>query len=182
MKLLRTLFITITLSGCAHNFSGAELDEIPKLESLVGTGMLETSNTGAQAEQTKAWLSFNDNYTVVGKGNCEALILTSTERPILAVAKCNEDNDYYICGRAPEECHTYYETKKSDSTLLLTKDLGFGEDDIKLLVDFYQDKIVYRIQEQTCFIGYPHGCIISGFSWVDKDIYTYVYKPIAAIR
>jgi len=178
MDILKISLITAMISGCAHTLSegesGTELAGIPEFESLVGSGMLETTGAGVTTEQTKAWLSFNDNYTVVGKESCEALILTSTERPILAVAKCDEDNDYYICGRAPEKCHTYYETKESDSTLSLTKDLGFGEDDIKLLVDFYKDKIVYRIQGQTCLIGYPHGCIISGFSWVDEDIYTFV--------
>ena len=178
MTPLKIFLITIILTGCAHTFSGdqsgTELEDIPEFESLVGSSILETTGAGVTVKQTKAWLSFHGNYTVVGKGNCEALILTSIERPILAVAKCHEDNNYYICGRAPEKCHTSYETKKSDNTLSLTKDLGFGEDDIKLLVDFYIDKIVYRTQGQTCLIGYPHGCIISGFNWVDEDIYTFI--------
>ena len=117
MDIIKIFLITAMISGCAHTLSevesGAELAGIPEFESLVGSGMLETTGAGVTTEHTKAWVSFNDNYTVVGKERCEALILTSTERPILAVAKCDEDNDYYICGRAPEECHTYYETKKS---------------------------------------------------------------------
>ncbi len=182
MDILKVFFIFITiviitttsLTGCAHTFSKGELEDIPEFESLVGSGILESSGAGIKTVQTKAWLSFNDNYTVVGKRHCEALILTSTERPILAVAKCDKDNDYYICGRAPEECNIYYETKKSGNTLSLTKDLGFGDDDIKLLVDFHKNKIIYRIQGESCLIGYPHGCIIDGFSWVDEDIYTFV--------
>ncbi len=178
MKVLKVFMIAITLTGCAHTFSGdelgTELEDIPEFESLVGSGILETTDSGISVEQSKAWLSFDDNYTVVGKDSCNALILTSTERSILAVAKCDEDNNYYICGRAPAKCFTNYKTKKSNSTLSLTKDLGFGEDDIRLVVDFYVNKIVYRIQGQTCLIGYPHGCIISGFNWVDEDIYTFI--------
>ena len=110
----------------------------------------------------------------IGKQSCEALILTSIERPILSIAKC-DDNNYYICGRAPNECRINHETIRSGNTLSLTKDLVFGEDDIKLLVDFHKDKIVYRVQGKSCFIGYPHGCIIDGFSWVDEDIYSFGY-------
>lgn len=174
MTLFKIFLLAVTLSGCALTYSNGNSSDIPDFESLVGRGTLETSGAGVIPENTEAWLSYNDNYTVVGKANCEALILTSTERPILAVAKCDKGNEYFICGRAPEECNIFYETKHSNNTLSLTKDLGFGEDDIKLLVDFHKDKIVYRIQGQSCLIGYPHGCIISGFSWVDEDIYTFI--------
>ncbi len=174
MALFKVFLLAVTLSGCAHTYSNSSLQDIPDFESLVGSGVLETSGAGVAPKKTEAWLSYKDNYTVVGEANCEALILTSIERPILAVAKCDGNNEYYICGRAPEECNIYYETKRSGNTLSLTKDLGFGEDDIKLLVDFHKDKILYQIQGQTCLIGYPHGCIISGFSWVDEDIYTFI--------
>lgn len=182
MHILITFLFIINLSGCTHNILGTnienksflELEGIPNFESLVGSGTLEINSTGTKPEYSKAWLSFNDDYTVIGKGSCEALTLTSIKRPILAVAKC-DDNNYYICGRAPNECRINHETIRSGNTLSLTKDLGFGEDDIKLIVDFHKDKFVYRVQGKSCFIGYPHGCIIDGFSWVDEDIYSFGY-------
>lgn len=173
MALLRIFFITLIITGCAHSISNSNSQDIPNFKHLIGSGTLKTSGTGIKSEYSKAWLSFNNNYTVIGKQSCEALTLISIERPILAVAKC--DNNYYICGRAPDECRLNYETIQSGNTLSLTKDLGFGEDDIKLLVNFHKDKIVYRVQGKSCFIGYPHGCIIDGFSWVDEDIYSYEY-------
>ncbi len=75
MKVLKMFMIAITLTGCAHTFSGdelgTELEGIPEFESLVGSGILETTDSGISEEQSKAWLSFDDNYTVVGKDSCE---------------------------------------------------------------------------------------------------------------
>ena len=174
MALLRICIIAVTITGCAHSLSNINSQDIPEFKHLIGSGTLEINSTGIKSEFSKAWLSFNKDYTVIGKQSCEALILTSIERPILAVAKCDDDN-YYICGRAPNECRINHETIQSGNTLSLTKDLGFGEDDIKLIVGFHKDKIVYRVQGKSCFIGYPHGCIIDGFSWIDEDTYSFGY-------
>lgn len=67
-----------------------------------------------------------------------------------------------------------FETDKSGSSLSLVND-SYG-DETKFRVDFHKGKIIYRIQGETCLLGYPHGCIFDGFGWVDQDIYTYIYK------
>lgn len=47
---------------------------------------------------------------------------------------------------------------------------------MKFLIEFQTDKIIYRVQAETCLITYPHGCIIDGFDWRDRYTYKYVHN------
>jgi hypothetical protein len=181
MDILKVFFIFITtatiistLTGCAHTFSEGELEDIPAFESLVGSGTLYKTGPSIEDKKIEAILSLNKDYLVSGQKNCKALSLATSEGPVLNVAVCGEDRKYIICGRSIAECTIYFETSKSHNTLSLTKDKG--GDDVKFLIEFHDDKMVYRIQGETCLIPYPHGCIIDGFGWRDRYTYTYVYK------
>ena len=184
MELLKILLITAMISGCAHTFSeGAldskpetELEGIPEFESLVGSGTLETIEPGYDTNYVQASLSINEDYQVVGKNGCKALIINTNDKPILSVAQCDGDDEYLICTDEPDECKIYFETKQNGSSLTLIKDWGWGHDETRRVVEFHTNKVVYRIQGESCLIPYPHGCIIDGFSWVDSYTYNYVYK------
>ena len=178
MKVLKMFMIAITLTGCAHTFSGdelgTELEGIPEFESLVGSGTLYKSGPSIEDKKNEATLSLNNDYIVSDLQDCKALSLTTSDGPVLNLAACGENKEYVVCGRALAECTVYFETYKSDNTLTLTKDKG--GDDVRFLVEFHIDKIIYRIQAETCLIPYPHGCIIDGFGWRDRYTYTYVYN------
>ena len=88
MELLKTLLITITLTGCAHDFSGTEVEDIPKFESLVGSGMLDIFGSIIEFESISASIILNENYTVKEIGNCTAFTITTPEEPVLSVASC----------------------------------------------------------------------------------------------
>jgi len=173
MKLLKIFIIAITLTGCAHTFSDSESKGIPAFESLVGSGILHQYGPSFEDKKSKALLSFKKNFTVASRSNCEALVLTSMSEIVLTVAKCDEKSGYEICGEADKECIIEFKTKKTGNTLHLINDGQYVDDDIRHIVKFDDDKIIYQIQEESCLIPYPHGCIINGFSWVDQ--YTYIY-------
>ncbi|MFT6329432.1 MAG: hypothetical protein ACJAYN_001364 [Bermanella sp.] len=177
MKVLKMFMIAITLTGCAHTFSGdelgTELEDIPEFESLVGSGILHQYGPSIENTKNKALLSFKKNFSVASRSDCEALVLTSMSEIVLTVAKCDEKPGYEICGKADNECIIEFKTKKTGNALHLINDGQYVDDDIRHTVKFYNDKIIYQIQEESCLISYPHGCIINGFSWVDQ--YTYIY-------
>jgi hypothetical protein len=79
-----------------------------------------------------------------------------------------------MCAGNVSECIIDFETEKSGSSLSLVND-SHG-DETRFLVEFHPNKITYRIQGEDCLIGYPHGCIIDGFKWLDEKVYTYEYK------
>ena len=176
MKLLKIFIIAITLTGCAHTFSDSESKGIPAFESLVGSGILHQHGPSIEDKKSKALLSFKKNFTVASRNNCEALVLTSMSEIVLTVAKCDEKSGYEICGKADNECIIEFKTKKTGNALHLINDGQYVDDDIRHVVKFDDDKIIYQIQEESCLIPYPHGCIINGFSWVDEYTCTYVYK------
>ncbi len=178
MDILKIFLITAMISGCAHTLSevesGAELAGIPEFESLVGSGTLYKTGPSIEDEEIEATLSLNKEYIVSGQQDCKALSLATLEGPVLNLAVCGENKKHIICGRSIAECTEYFETYKSDNTLSLKKDKG--GDDVKFVVEFHTDKLIYRIQAETCLIPYPHGCIIDGFGWRDRYTYTYLYK------
>ena len=180
MDILKTFVITACLfaaiSGCAHDFINRTSSDIPEFESLAGTGTLAVSETTLASESFNASLYINENYTVEGIGNCKAFTISTPVEAILSVALCADDSKYVFCGSRLNNCVSDFKTKRSGSSLSLIRDLGFGDDETRFLIEFLPNKIIYRIQGETCLIGYPHGCIIDGFSWVDEYTYTYVYK------
>lgn len=178
MELLKIFIIAITLTGCAHTFSDSESKGIPEFESLVGSGTLETIEAGYDTSHVQASSSINENYKVVGRNGCKALIINTDIEIVLAVAQCvdSDGDEYLICADEPNECEIYFETEQYGSSLTLIKDWGWGYDEIRRLVEFHTNKVVYKIQLESCLVPYPHGCIIDGFGWVDLDIYTYIYK------
>jgi len=178
MTPLKIFLITIILTGCTHTFfgdeSGTELEDIPEFKSLVGSGTLYKTGASIEDKKIEATLSLNNDYVVSGLKDCKALSLATSEGPVLNLAICGENKEYIFCGRSIAECTVYFETSKSDNTLSLTKDKG--GDDVKFLVEFLTDKIIYRVQAETCLIPYPHGCIIDGFDWRDRYTYKYVHN------
>ena len=177
MKLLKIFIIAITLTGCAHTFSDSESKGIPAFESLVGSGTLETIEPGYDTSHVQASLSINENYKVVGRNDCKALIINTDIETVLAVAQCadSDGDEYLICADEPNECEIYFKTKQDGRSLTLIKDWGWGYDETRRLVEFYPNKVVYKIQSESCLIPYPHGCIIDGFSWVDSYTYNYIF-------
>ena len=174
MALFKVFLLAVTLSGCAHTYSNSSLQDIPDFESLVGSGVLETSGTTIETQSIEASIQLNENFTVEGSGICTAFTLTTPEEPVLSIALCNEGSKYIFCGNKLDNCASDFKTENSGTSLSLIRDLGFGYDEKRFLVEFHRNKIIYRIQGETCLIGYPHGCIIDGFSWVDSK--TYIYK------
>jgi hypothetical protein len=180
MIVLKMFMIAITLTGCAHTFSGdelgTELEGIPEFESLVGIGTLEVIEPGYDTSHVQASLSINENYNVIGRNGCKALIINTDLETVLAVAQCpdSDADEYLICADEPNECEIYFETKHGGNSLTLIKDWGWGYDETRRRVEFYPNKVVYRIQSESCLIPYPHGCIIDGIGWV--DLYTYNYN------
>lgn len=175
MDILKILLITISLTGCAHTFSDSELENIPDFESLVGNGTLHQHGPSIEDKKENATLSLKKDFKVSGRSRCEALTLTSMEETILTVAKCSEKTGYEICGRAEKECIIEFDTEKTGSSLFLINDGEYVDEDVRHIVNFHKNKIEYKIQGQSCLIPYPHGCIIDGFSWVDRYTYSYIY-------
>ena len=167
-----TIFFTAT--GCTSIRSGEISQDIPDFESLVSRGTLNKTGPSIEDKSTEATLSLNTNYIVFDRESCKALSLNTLEGSVLNLAVCGEDQKHVICGRSISECTEYFETSRSGNTLSLTKDKG--GDDVRLFVEFHFDKLIYRVQGETCLIPYPHGCIIDGFGWRDRYIYTYLYK------
>ena len=186
MDILKILLMSAMISGCSHTLSedqsGAELAGIPEFESLVGNGMLEIFGSIIESESISASIILNENYTVKEIGNCTAFTITTLEKPVLSVASCEGGSKYIFCGNSLNNCANHFKTRKSGNSLSLIKDLGFGYDKTRFLVEFSPNKIIYRIQGEDCLIGYPHGCIIDGFKWLDEEVYTYVYRPAEVIR
>lgn len=173
MALFKVFLLAVALSGCAHTYSNSSLQDIPDFESLVGSGVLETIEPGYDTDYDQASLTINERYHVVGRHDCKALIINTNKETILSVAQCGGRDEFYICANEPDECNIYFKTKKNGSSLILVKDWGWGHDETRRVVEFHNDKVVYRIQDENCLIGYPHGCIIDGFSWVDSYTYNY---------
>lgn len=181
MELLKIFLITAMITGCAHNFSNSEseaelepeLENIPKFESLVGNGTLEINGIIIETVQTKAWLTVNEYEIIPGWGSCETFMLNSKDELLVKIAYCGEKQEYIMCAGDASECIIDFDTDKSGSSLSLVND-SHG-DETRFLVEFYTDKIIYRIQSETCLIGYPHGCIIDGFNWIDSETYTYQF-------
>ncbi|MFT4765360.1 MAG: hypothetical protein ACI9OH_002469 [Oleispira sp.] len=171
MKLLKIFIIAITLTGCAHTFSDSESKGIPEFESLVGSGVLEINSTGIASTPTEAWVTVSDNETIPNRKGCKVLMLKSTDELVIKIAHCADKQEYIICGGDDSECVIDFKTKKSGSTLSLIND--YRSDEVRHVVNFHQDSIIYRIQLESCLIPYPHGCIIDGFSWIDLDTYTF---------
>lgn len=141
----------------------------------MSSGVLETVELGYKTSYAQASLSTNENYQVICENNCKAIIINSNEENILSVAQCGDRGKYYICANEPNECKIFFETKLNGNSLTLVKDWGWGYDEIRRVVEFHSNKVIYRIQGENCLIGYPHGCIINGFGWIDEYIYTYEY-------
>ena len=173
MALFKIFLLAMTLSGCAHTYSNSNSPDIPDFESLAGSGILNKTGPSIEDKNIEATLSLNTNYIVLDRENCKALSLNTLEGPVLNLAVCGEDQKHVICGRSISECTEYFETSRSGNTLSLTKDKG--GDDVRLFVEFHYDKLIYRVQGETCLIPYPHGCIIDGFGWRDRYTYTYLY-------
>jgi hypothetical protein len=171
MDILKILFISISLTGCAHTFSDSEPKDIPEFESLVGSGILEKFGAGIETTPTEAWISVSDNETIPNRKGCKVLMLKSTDELVIKIAHCADKQEYIICGGDDSECVIDFKTKKSGSTLSLIND--YRSDEVRHVVNFHQDSIIYRIQLESCLIPYPHGCIIDGFSWTDLDTYTF---------
>lgn len=174
MELLKFFFTFIILTGGAHTFSEAQSENIPEFESLVSTGTLDIFGTIIETESINASIIINDNYTVKGIGSCTAFTLLTAVEPLLSIALCEGGSKYVFCGNKLNNCASSFKTKRSENSLSLIRDLGFGDDETRFLVEFHPNKIIYRIQGESCLIGYPHGCIIDGFSWIDSE--TYIYK------
>ena len=174
MKVLKIFMIAITLTGCAHTFSEEDSGGIPEFKSLVGSGSLYKTGASIENKKIEATLSLNNDYVVTGLQDRKALSLVTSEGPVLNLAICGENKEYIFCGRSIAEWTVYFKTSKSDNTLSLTKDKG--GDDVKFLIEFQTDKIIYRVQAETCLIPYPHGCIIDGFDWRDRYTYKYVHN------
>jgi len=124
--------------------------------------------------QAEAWRTVNDNEVIPDKESCESFILNSKDELLVKIARCGEEQEYIMCAGDASECIIDFETKKSGNSLALVTDSH--SDETRFLVEFHPNKIIYRIQGETCLLGYPHGCFFDGFDWVDEDIYTYLYK------
>ena len=175
MTLFKIFLLAVTLSGCAHTYSNGNSSDIPDFESLVGSGTLDISGRIIESESIDASIVLNDNYTVKGLGRCSAITLTTAINPELSIALCEGGEKYIFCGNKLDNCASDFKTKKSGATLSLIRDLGFGDDETRFLVEFQPNKIIYRIQSEDCLIGYPHGCIIDGFNWIDSETYIYTF-------
>ncbi len=172
MKVLKMFMIAITLTGCAHTFSDSESKGIPEFETLVGSGTLETIGVGVETRLTEAWITVSDTETIINRKGCEVLMLKSTSELVIKIARCADTQEYIICGGDDSECVIDFKTNKSGNTLSLIND--YRSDEVRHIVNFHQDSVVYRIQLESCLISYPHGCIIDGFNWVDLDTYTFI--------
>lgn len=175
MVLFKIILFAVTLSGCAHIFSNGSSPDIPDFKSLVGSGTLNISGRIIESESIDASIFLNGNYTVKGLGRCSAITLTTAINPELSIALCESGEKYIFCGNKLDNCASDFKTKKSGATLSLIRDLGFWYDKTRFLVEFKSNKIIYRIQGEDCLIGYPHGCIIDGFNWVDSETYIYTF-------
>lgn len=175
MKPLKIILFFIAITSCSQLPLKNSTQNIPRFNSLLSSGVLESVELGYKTNYVQASISINENYQVTGKNNCKAIIIHSNEENILAVAKCGDRDKYYLCANEPDKCKIYFETKQNDNSLILIKDWGWGYDKTRRIVEFHANKVVYRIQGESCLIGYPHGCIINGFSWIDEHIYTYEY-------
>jgi hypothetical protein len=176
MDIFKTLLFTIIIAttGCAHTLLEGELEGISDFKSLVGNGMLEVRGTTIETVQAKAWITVNDNEVILDKESCESFMLNSRDELLVKIAHCGEKQEYIMCAGNVSECIIDFETEKSGSSLSLVND-SHG-DETRFLVEFHPNKITYRIQGEDCLIGYPHGCIIDGFKWLDEKVYTYEYK------
>lgn len=176
MTLFKIFLLAVTLSGCAHTYSNSNSPDIPDFESLVGSGTLNIFGRIIESESIDASILFNENYLVNERGNCTAFTLTTPKEPILSIALCEGGSKYIFCGDYLNNCTSSFKTKKSGNSLSLIRDLGFGDDETRFLVEFQPNKIIYRIQSEDCLIGYPHGCIIDGFNWIDSETYIYTFS------
>ena len=175
MDIFKIFLITAMISGCAHTLSEGESEGIPRFESLVGNGTLDIFGSIIETESINASILFNENYTVKGRGTCTAFTLTTPEEPLLSIALCDGGSKYIFCGDYLDNCTSSFKTRKSGNSLSLIRDLGFPDDETRFLVEFHPNKIIYKIQSEDCLIGYPHGCIIDGFNWIDSETYIYTF-------
>jgi len=171
MALLKIFLLAATLSGCAHTYSNGNSHEIPDFESLIGSGTLEKSGTTIETVHSKAWITVNENEVISDRGSCKSFMLNSKDELVIKIAHCTEGQEYFMCGGDGPECIIDFDTEKSGNSLSLIND--YISDEVRHVVEFHQDIIVYRIQLESCLIPYPHGCIIDGFNWVDLETYTF---------
>jgi hypothetical protein len=184
---VRACFLTFVMSLMSFTaFADSTLKEIPDFESLVAEGSLNQLSYGSESNDMTAELTYRLNYEVEGQTDCHALVLSapdlvtylpdyelSPQGGAVAIAICGEEKRYYICSWVSEPCSTYFKTKKSKAVLSLHVDRGWGDDELRFRVEYYDDKLIFRVQDESCLIPYPHGCLIDGFGWEDWFVFTF---------
>ena len=171
-NLIKFILMIILYSSTSYSEPLNMPNSLLHFNAIIGTGTLEQTLLNKGVSSVSASLSTLEKFAIDNETVCQALFLKTNKELVVIVASC-ESGKFYICPNGKESCITepFDPTLQKGRNKLEMHSQLFNT---KYVVEFYADRFIYRIQEKSCFIKYPHGCLIHGFSW--KDEYTYEFS------
>ncbi len=145
---------------------------MPYFDAMVGGGHLKRTDPMVEAPSVEKASLKKKTKTVVFDGVTFSHFLSLETESKAIVAIAYESKRFLLCSGGVENCITGYKKRiKQEGENKLIMYSSFSSR--RYMVELYEDVFFYRIQVKNCLIGYPHGCLIHGFSWLDDYIYEF---------
>lgn len=146
-------------------------NHISNFNAVIGKGKVTKTSPLTQPLINNAYLLSKKNIKIKNENSCDVISLDLESNAIVAVATCGLGK-LFLCPGGIGKCDNKYlgSAKLVNSNKVVMRS-SFSRR--RYIVEFYKDKLIYRIQDKNCFIKYPHGCLIYGFGWHDQ--FTYVF-------
>jgi len=169
-----TTFIAIVFLVIISNTSDGMgmTSKFPDFHSMVGTGSVNIFDHDLpKADQHKtvnASVTTVNHIAITGMKNCSGITLKTDQESIVTVGSCDAGK-VFICPAGQENCNNenFTPTKLDDSVVHMRVD------DYNYRIEVKENQLIYRIQEKSCLIPYPHGCLVNGPGWNDLVVYTF---------
>jgi len=172
----------ITLIICLFSlqvFASSSKGTLPSFKSLEGNWTYSVSwlsEAYGDNNNGDVHINFIKSYPLKNETDCKAITINIVGEELLSgVVRCS-NNKYFLCSGHIDECglpmnirgnEFNNETELNDTTLMVHPEYK----EIRYVLEFNVDKLIYRYQRKNCFISSPHGCLIDAFSWHDIGVY-----------
>lgn len=148
-------------------------NKIEYFDSAVGKGKVFKTDLFEKPSSTVANLVKREGVTINGEKNCNAVTLVTNAETVVTAGFCVTGKLFICPGKGVDDCNDeYIKSIKQIKPNMIALRSSFSAR--RYLVEFYENKFIFRIQDRKCLIEYPHGCLIPGFGW--KDDYTYTFE------
>ncbi len=146
---------------------------MPYFDAMVGEGHLKRTGPMVEAPSVEKASLKKKTKTVVFDGVTFSHFLSLETESGARVAIAIDAGSFLLCPGGIDKCTSKYATptKQEGANRLIMHGTFSGR---RYVVELYKDVFIYRIQDKNCLLGYPHGCLIHGFSW--NDLYTNEFR------